>query len=209
MVVKGGGLEAEIGYANLAHPIPAGMELFGGSLRIPSMEISKIGTLIYVVRGQRIMLDRDLAALYGVRTGVLNQAVSRNRDRFPGDFMFQLSMGETKNWISQIVISNPGLKMGVRKFPYAFTEQGVAMLSGVLNSDRAVRVNIEIMRAFVSLRRALGANKKLAERVEKIEKTLGKHEGEIRSVFEEIERLTAPPTGPRRNIGFSGGDGSG
>lgn len=167
------------------------------------MNIIKIGTLIYVVRGQKIMLDRDIAALYGVQTGVLNRAVSRNRDRFPEDFMFRLSLTETRNWISQIVISNPRLKMGLRKFPYAFTEQGVAMLSGVLRSERAVRVNIEIMRAFVSLRRTLGANKKLAERMERVEKTLGKHEGAIRSVFAEVQRLAAPPTGPRRKIGFS------
>lgn len=166
------------------------------------MEIAKLGTLIYVVRGQRVMLDRDLAALYGVQTGALNQAVNRNRDRFPGDFMFQLSLEETRNWISQIVISNPGLRMGLRKFPYAFTEQGVAMLSGVLKSERAVRVNIEIMRAFVSLRRALGANKKLAERMEKVERRLGEHEGAIRSVFEEIQRLTASPAGSQKKIGF-------
>lgn len=162
------------------------------------------GIRIYVVRGQRIMLDRDLAALYGVRTGALNRAVSRNRSRFPDDFMFRLSLGETRNWMSQTVISNPGLKMGLRKFPCAFTEQGVAMLSGLLSSERAVRVNIEIMRAFVTLRRTLGANKKLAERMEKVEKTLSRHEGEIRSVFEEIQRLMAPPAVPRRGIGFSG-----
>jgi len=167
------------------------------------MEISRIETLIYVVRGRRIMLDRDLAALYGVQTGVLNRAVSRNRDRFPGDFMFRLSLGETRNWVSQSVIPNPQLKMSLRIFPNAFTEQGVAMLSGVLKSERAVRVNIEIMRAFVSLRRTLGTNKKLAERMEKVEKKLGKHEGAIRSVFEEVQRLSAPPTGPRRGIGFS------
>lgn len=166
------------------------------------MEITKLGTLIYVVRGQRVMLDRDLAALYGVQTGALNQAVNRNRDRFPEDFMFQLSLAETQNWISQIVISNPGLRMGLRKFPYAFTEQGVAMLSGVLKSERAVRVNIEIMRAFVSLRRTLGADKKLAERMAKVERRLGEHEGAIRSVFEEIQRLTAPPAGPQKKIGF-------
>jgi hypothetical protein len=96
--------------------------------------------------------------------------------------------------------------MSLRLLPYAFTEQGVAMLSGVLKSGRAVRVNVEIMRAFVSLRRALGANKKLAERMEKVEKRLGRHEGAIRSVFEEIQRLTQAPAGPRRSIGFAGGE---
>lgn len=168
------------------------------------MDLSKISCLIYAMRGRRIMLDRDMADLYGVQTSALNQAVSRNRERFPDDFMFQLSLEETRNWISQSVISNPGLKMGVRRLPYAFTEQGVAMLSGVLHSERAVRVNIEIMRAFVALRLALGTHKKLAERLEKVEKRLGKHEGAIRSVFEEIQRLTAPPSGPRQKIGFDG-----
>ncbi|MFI5361270.1 MAG: ORF6N domain-containing protein [Elusimicrobiota bacterium] len=167
------------------------------------MEISRIETMIYVVRGQKVMLDRDLAALYGVQTSVLNQAVRRNSDRFPGDFMFRLSLVETRNWVSQSVIPNPQLKMSLRIFPNAFTEHGVAMLSGVLKSPRAVKVNIEIMRAFVSMRRTLGANKKLTERLEKVEKKLGKHEGAIRSVFEEIQRLSAPPTGPRRGIGFS------
>jgi hypothetical protein len=167
------------------------------------MEISRIETVIYVVRGRRVMLDRDLAALYGVQTGVLNRAVRRNRERFPEDFMFRLSLAETQNWISRSVISNPQLKMSLRIFPYAFTEQGVAMLSGVLKSGRAVRVNIEIMRAFVSLQRRLGTNKRLAERMEKVEKKLGQHDGAIRSVFEEIKRLMAPPTGPRRGIGSS------
>ena len=159
--------------------------------------------MIYVVRGRKIMLDRDLAALYEVETGALNQAVTRNRGRFPEDFMFRLSLKETRNWISQSVISNPKLKMGLRKFPHAFTEQGVAMLSGVLKSERAVRVNIAIMRAFVSMRQTLGTNKKLAERMEKVEKKLGTHEGAIRSVFEEIRRLSSTPASPRRSIGFS------
>ena len=168
------------------------------------MGIYRIETLIYVIRGQKIMMDRDLAALYGVQTRMLNQAVNRNRGRFPEDFMFRLSLEETRDWVSQIVIPNPQLKMSLRIFPNAFTEQGVAMLSGVLKSERAVRVNVEIMRTFVNLRRTLGANKKLTERVEKVEKKLGKHESAIRSVFEEIQRLSSPPTGPRRGIGFSG-----
>lgn len=168
------------------------------------MDIRRIGTLIYVVRGQRVMLDRDLAALYGVKTKVLNQAVRRHAVRFPADFMFQLSIEEMRNWKSQIVTSNSAVVMGLRKRPLAFTEQGVAMLSSVLNSERAIAVNIAIMRAFVGLRRALGANKKLAERVEKVEKRLETHEGAIRTVFEEIEQLTEAPAGPRRNIGFSG-----
>ncbi len=160
--------------------------------------------LIYVVRGQRVMMDRDLAALYGVGTKALNQGVRRHRDRFPHDFMFQLSAIETRNWKSHIVTSNSRARMGLRKRPLAFTEQGVAMLSGVLKSEGAVRVNIEIMRAFVSMRRVIGNNKKLAERMEKAERKLGEHEGHIGTLFEEIEALSNPPVGPRRNIGFSG-----
>jgi hypothetical protein len=127
------------------------------------MEITRIGMLIYVVRGQRVMMDRDLAALYGVKTGALNRAVSRNMERFPAHFMFQLNAAETRNWISQIVISNSGLKMGQRKLPYAFTE-----------------------------------------RMEKAEKKLGEHEGHIGTLFEEIEALSKPPAGAKRNIGFVG-----
>jgi hypothetical protein len=168
------------------------------------MEITKIGMLIYVVRGQRVMMDRDLAALYGVPTKVLNQAVRRQIDHFPSDFMFQLTDVETQNWKSQIVTSNLEVHMGLRKRPLAFSEQGVAMLSGVLKSKRAVRVNIEIMRAFVNMRRVLGNNKKLADRMEKAEKDLKRHDEEIGSLFEDIEALTEPSTGPKRNIGFSG-----
>jgi ORF6N domain len=168
------------------------------------MDISRVAALICVIRGRRVMLDRDLAALYGVSTGALNQAVKRNRERFPGDFMFQLTAAETRDWISQSVISNSSLTMGLRKLPYAFTEQGVAMLSSVLRTGRAVRVNIEIMRAFVKMRQDFGRNRKLSERVEKAEKRLNLHEGALRSLFEEVEALAAPPTGPRRRIGFSG-----
>ena len=111
------------------------MQLFRGLERLISMEITIIGTLIYVVRGHRVMLDRDLARLYGVRTKALNQAVRRQAGRFPSDFMFQLTAVETQNWKSQIVTSNPSAKMGLRKPPHAFTEQGVAMLSIVLNPE--------------------------------------------------------------------------
>jgi hypothetical protein len=168
------------------------------------MEITQIGMLIYVVRGQRVMMDRDLAALYGVPTKALNQAVRRNPECFPGDFMFKLSPIETRNWRSQIVTSNLGAKMGLRWAPYAFTEQGVASLSGMLRSKRSRRVYVEIMRAFVSQRRALGGSKKLAERMEKAEKDLSRHDGEIGTLFEDIEALSNPSTRPKRNIGFSG-----
>jgi hypothetical protein len=120
---------------------------------------------IYLIRGQRVMLDRDLAELYGVTTAALNQAVRRNLDRFPQDFMFQLDEEEFEDWISQIVISNPGLKMGARRRPLAFTEQGVAMLSSVLRSKRAIQVNIAIMRAFVTFREMLATHKDLADKL--------------------------------------------
>lgn len=113
-------------------------------------DLQVIQNKIYEIRGQRVMLDRDLAAMYGVETKVLNQAVKRNIKRFPDDFVFQLTQQELQNWKSQFVTSN-SIKMGVRKRPYAFTEQGVAMLAGVLNSDAAVRANIVIMRAFVQM----------------------------------------------------------
>lgn len=171
------------------------------------MEIKRIEMLIYVVRGQRVMMDRDLAALYGVSTKALNQAVGRNLDRFPGDFMFKLSPVETRNWRSQIVTSNLGVKMGLRYAPYAFTEQGVASMSGVLKSKRAIRVYVEIVRAFVRMRRVIGTNKKLADRMEKAERMLGEHEGHIGTLFEEIDALSNPSTGPKRNIGFSGDGG--
>ncbi len=119
---------------------------------------------IYFIRGYKVMLDIDLAKLYQVETRALNQAVRRNRNRFPADFMFQLNEKEFKNWMSQIVISNPTAKMGLRKRPYAFTEQGVAMLSSVLKSKRAIAVNIAIMRVFARLRRLLANHADLLHR---------------------------------------------
>src|SRR5436190_6300661 len=127
----------------------------GGDLAMTVIELipdQRIERVILHLRDQKVILDRDLAILYGVPTGTLNQAVKRNLQRFPADFMFQLSAEEFENWKSQIVISNPKAKMGVRHRPHAFTEQGVAMLSSVLNSERAIGVNIAIMRAFVRLR---------------------------------------------------------
>ncbi len=160
----------------------------------------RIEQSILLVRGHKVMLDRDLAALYEVETKVLNQAVKRNADRFPEDFMFQLSAEEFENWKSQIVTSNPAAKMGVRRRPYAFTEQGVAMLSSVLRSDRAVAVNIEIMRAFVRLRRLLASHAELARKLDALEK---KYDAQFKAVFDAIRQLMIPPAGPkRRQIGF-------
>jgi hypothetical protein len=157
---------------------------------------------IYLIRGQRVMLDRDLAELYGVTTGALNQAVRRNLDRFPEDFMFQLAKEEFEHWKSQIVISNPGLRMGARRRPLAFTEQGVAMLSSVLRSKRAIQVNIAIMRAFVTFREMLATHKDLADKLAELEQ---RYDDKFRVVFEAIRQLMAEPTldQQRRQIGFS------
>ena len=147
------------------------------------------------------MLDRDLAELYGVETRALNQAVRRNSERFPSDFMFQLSSEEAENWISQIVISNRE-KMGLRKMPLVFTEQGVAMLSSVLKSKRAIQVNILIMRAFVQLKQKTSIYKEMAQRLKELEKRVGKHGREIRVIFQVIKRLVAGSERPKRQIGF-------
>ena len=167
-------------------------------------------------RGERVLLDFDLAALYGVETRVLNQAVRRNADRFPADFMFQLSGKETETLSqlvtpsvpghdvsnsSQIVMSS-GKYRGKRYRPYAFTEQGVAMLSSVLNSESAVKMNIAIMRAFVQLRRALETNRELARKFSELERRIDKHDAEIDAILEAIRQLMAPPEKPRREIGF-------
>jgi len=149
-----------------------------------------IESKIFFVRGYKVMLDRDLAALYGVTTGALNQAVARNRERFPVDFMFQLNRIEVKNWISQFVISNSSLKMGVRRRPYAFTENGVSMLSTVLNSQRAIAVNIQIMRTLTRMRRFLEAHSELKRKLEELEK---KYDAQFSSVFDAIKLLMAPP----------------
>lgn len=156
---------------------------------------------ILLIRGQKVMLDKDLAQLYGVETRVLNQAVRRNIERFPKDFMFQLTKEEMENWKSQIVITKSE-KMGLRRSPYAFTEQGVAMLSSVLNSKRAILVNIAIMRAFVKLRKILSTHKELAHKLTELERKIEKHDGEIKTIFDAIRQLMAPPKKPRRQIGF-------
>jgi len=158
-----------------------------------------IGQKIYLIRGQKVMLDRDLARLYEVSTGRLNEQVKRNKKRFPEDFAFLLTRQEVMILKSQIATSRWG---GRRKLPYAFTEQGVAMLSGVLNSERAILVNIAIMRAFVNLRHILSSNKELAIKLEQLERKIKKHDTKIHAIFEAIRQLMAPPVKPKRNIGF-------
>jgi hypothetical protein len=158
---------------------------------------------IYLIRGQKVMLDSDLAELYGVATFRLNEAVKRNQKRFPEDFMFQLTTEEQNSLTSQIAISKPG-RGGRRTAPYAFTEHGVAMLSSVLNSDRAVQMNILIIRAFVKLRDMLATHKDLATRMEKLEAAQKKHSSVITILAEEIDKLKKlPEPPPKRRIGFT------
>ena len=162
-------------------------------------DLTRVERAIIRLRGQNVMLDGDLAALYEVDTRALNQAVRRNSARFPDDFMFQLSPVEARSLRSQSVILDIGRGTHRKYAPYAFTEQGVAMLSSVLRSPRAIRVNIEIMRAFVQLRRVLDSNADLARKLQDLEE---KYDGQFRVVFDTIRALMNPPTAPRRPIGF-------
>ena len=158
----------------------------------------RIERSILLIRGHRVLLDTHLANLYGVPTKRLNEQVRRNRSRFPGDFMFQLTSEEVESLRSQLATSNQG-RGGRRYAPYAFTEQGVAMLSTVLNSERAIRVNIEIMRAFVRLRQILASNVQLARRLDALEK---KYDAQFKVVFDAIRELMTPPEPSKRKIGF-------
>ena len=154
---------------------------------------------IYIIRGHKVMLDKDLAKLYGVSTGRLNEQVKRNKKRFPEDFMFQLLSEEMIFLRSQFATSKRG---GRRYMPYVFTEQGVAMLSTVLNSERAIQVNIAIMRVFVKLREIISTHKELAHKLAQLERKIEKHDIEIESIFEAIRQLMIPPEKPSRKIGF-------
>lgn len=165
----------------------------------PPLLAENISRRILTVRGHRVMLDADLAELYGVPTSRMNEAVKRNSIRFPVDFMFRLSAEEYTSLISQIAISKPGRRGGRRKLPYVFTEQGVAMLSSVLNSDRAIQVNITIMRAFVRMRKTVASHGKLAQRMNTLERT---YDAKFRVVFDAIRALMEPPKTSRRWIGF-------
>jgi hypothetical protein len=164
--------------------------------------IASIERNIYFFRGEKVMLDADLARLYRVPTFRLNEQVKRNRSRFPKDFMFQLTAQEASILTSQIAISSSS-HGGRRHRPYAFTEQGVAMLSSVLKSDRAVQVNIAIMRAFVKLREILDTHQELAQRLEELEGKFQQHDAQIQEVFDAIRALLVPAPDPgRRRIGF-------
>ncbi len=164
-----------------------------------AIPVKRIAKSILIVRRQKVLLDADLAELYGVETRVLNQSVRRNIGRFPADFMFQLTAAEANSLRSQFVILETG-RGRHRKFePYAFTEQGVAMLSSVLRSPRAIAVNIEIMRAFVELRRTLESTEGLARKLEALER---KYDGQFAQVFEAIRQLVMPPRTAVKRIGF-------
>jgi hypothetical protein len=159
--------------------------------------IEVIERKIYLIRGLKVMLSNDLAVLYGVEPRVLVQSVKRNIERFPDDFMFQLNPEEFKNLKSQIVTSSWG---GIRRAaPYAFTEQGIAMLSSVLNSRRAIDVNIHIIRTFVKLREMISSHKELARKLNELEK---KYDGQFQIVFEAIRQLIEVEESPKRKIGF-------
>src|SRR5437867_7598339 len=163
--------------------------------------VEQIEHCIFLMRGQKVMLDFHLAALYGVETKNLNKAVRRNQDRFPADFVFHLTAADLANLKFQIGTSS-STHGGRRKPVSAFTEQGVAMLSTVLRSPRAVQVNIAIMRAFVRLREALSLHKDLAHKLAELERKIEGHDAAIRSLFEAIRQLMAPPHEPRKEIGF-------
>jgi len=159
-----------------------------------------------VIRGEKVMLDRDLADLYGVPTKAFNQAVKRHANRFPSDFMFQLTMQEAREWWSQETPSrlrsqNVTLKRGqhIKYRPNAFTEHGILMLSSVLNSERAIQINIEIMRSFVRLRQMLTSNTELARKLKELE---GKYNRQFKVVFDAIRQLMSPPLPGRKQIGF-------
>ena len=157
---------------------------------------------IYLIRGLKVMIDRDLAELYGVETKYLKRQVRRNIERFPKDFMFEMTKGELNNWRSQFVTSISTDKMGLRYTPYVFTEQGVAMLSSILNSPRAIAVNIRIIRVFSKIREMLTDNLSLKLEIEKIKKKLSNHGKNIELVFNYLDELIEKKNQPRTPIGY-------
>ena len=167
------------------------------------MEVVK--SKIYLIRGQKVLLDSDLASLYEVTTANLNKAVKRNIDRFPEDFMFQLAETEISNLIFQTGTSSSG-HGGRRKRPYAFTEQGIAMLSSVLRSERAVQVNIAIMRSFVQMRELAASNRELARKIDELEKKHALHDKQFVAVFDAIRQMMVPVEEKGRKIGFGRGE---
>lgn len=170
-------------------------------VRAETILIERIEKKIYLIRNQKVMTDQDLAKLYGVSVKQINQQVKRNSFRFPEDFMFQLTRTEYDALRSQIVTSKG--KGGRRYLPYVFTEQGVAMLSSVLKSKRAVQVNIQIMRAFVKLREIISTHKELAQKLKELELKIDSHDTQIQAIFDVINQLIIPPDPPKRKMGFT------
>src|SRR5688572_29220555 len=156
-----------------------------------SMPDELVVNKIYLIRGKKVMIDRDLAELYGIVTKALKQAVRRNIGRFPSDFMFEMSPEEFQNWRSQFVTSNSE-KMGLRYMPFCFTEQGVAMLSSILNTETAINVNIQIIRVFTRMRELMLANKEILVQIEKIERKLTQHDEDIARIFGYLKQLLNP-----------------
>jgi hypothetical protein len=171
------------------------------------MNEENIAQLIYFIRGEKVMLDFDLAELYGVDAKYLKRQVRRNINRFPADFMFVLSRDEYRSLRSQIgALENAGKGKYAKYLPYGFTEQGVAMLSGILNSSRAVEVNIAIMRTFVRMRKLLETHKELALQLNKLESRIDKNDEAIDTIFEAIRQLMQPSNPPRKKIGYKSYD---
>ena len=168
---------------------------------LPAIPDEVIISKIHLIRDQKVMIDRDLAALYGVETKALKQAVKRNIERFPEDFMFEMSKEEFENWRSQFVTSNAE-RMGLRYQPFCFTEPGVTMLSCVLNSKRAIEVNIKIIRVFSRLKEMVLTHKDILLKLEKLEHQTIKNSTEIQVIFNALRQLLSPPQVPRRKVGF-------
>jgi len=164
--------------------------------------IERIERAILFIRGEKVMLDADLAELYGVETKRLKEAVKRNINRFPEDFMFELNEIEFENWRSQFASSNLSDKMGLRQPPFCFTEQGVAMLSSVLNSKQAIEVNIRIIRIFTKMREILSAHKDILLKLEQLERKVNKHDDDIQLIFKALKQLLNTPNPPRKKIGY-------
>ena len=163
----------------------------------------KVINKIYIIRKQKVMVDRDLAEMYGIETKVLKQAVKRNLERFPKDFMFEMSKKEFEDWRSQFVTSNSADIMGLRYAPFCFTEQGVAMLSSILNSTIAIQVNIQIIRVFTRMKEMLLSNKDILLKLEKLEKDVKVNKEDIAMIFQALKQLLSSPQPKRRMIGFN------
>ena len=163
----------------------------------------KVINKIYIIRKQKVMVDRDLAEMYGIETKVLKQAVKRNLERFPKDFMFEMSKKEFEDWRSQFVTSNSADIMGLRYAPFCFTEQGVAMLSSILNSAIAIQVNIQIIRVFTRMKEMLLSNKDILLKLEKLEKDVKVNKEDIAMIFQALKQLLGSPQPKRRMIGFN------